>query len=367
MSKPTFNQAARQWAATSASSMQFATSLGREIVDVVEGMHGTIANTPQALLGKTSSTRGLTRFVYGCVRFGFDTTERVWRTVAAQISGTPNENSHLGTMGVATLNGVFGDALERSNNHLAIPMSLHTLSSRVNAATLIIFSHGLCMNEQGWLSPTHQQFVEQQAVIDNADIAYIRYNTGRHIEQNSQDLKALLARSTEQYQRIVLIGHSMGGLLYCSALHQANQHGDSEWLKKVSHLVTLGSPHEGAPLERAGKLANSMLKVSPYSTPLSRLGDLRSAGIRDLHDGKPDSLSLPSHIRLVLVAATRSELLPDIERKAKHDLLVTLESALARHKIVDEHVKRHVFVNMDHMQLLHDQRVYEHMPNWLLH
>ena len=53
-------------------------------------------------------------------------------------------------------------------------------------------------------------------------------------------------------QDVVLIGHSMGGLVARSALHRAGggtpeAHG---WTHLVRDSITLGTPHLGAPLER---------------------------------------------------------------------------------------------------------------------
>ncbi|WP_371827533.1 hypothetical protein [Amycolatopsis sp. WQ 127309] len=48
---------------------------------------------------------------------------------------------------------------------------------------------------------------------------------------------------------IVLIGHSMGGLVARSALYQAQEQLVS-WLPRVTGLVCLSTPRNGAPSER---------------------------------------------------------------------------------------------------------------------
>ena len=53
----------------------------------------------------------------------------------------------------------------------------------------------------------------------------------------------------------------------------------------LQKIVFLGTPHHGAPLERAGNWIETILEISPYSAPFSRLGKIRSAGVTDLRHG----------------------------------------------------------------------------------
>jgi pimeloyl-ACP methyl ester carboxylesterase len=81
---------------------------------------------------------------------------------------------------------------------------------------------------------------------------YIRYNTGRHISENGRELAALLDRMTGEWpteiHEIVVIGHSMGGLVGRSACHYGDGH---IWPRKVRHVFTLGTrtpaPRSSAP------------------------------------------------------------------------------------------------------------------------
>jgi hypothetical protein len=76
----------------------------------------------------------------------------------------------------------------------------------------------------------------------------------------------------------------MGGLVARSALHQAAAAGH-DWPGRVQRLVCLGTPHHGAPLERAGHGVDLLLAASPYTAAFGRLGRVRSAGITDLRHG----------------------------------------------------------------------------------
>ena len=53
----------------------------------------------------------------------------------------------------------------------------------------------------------------------------------------------------------------------------------------MNQIVFLGTPHHGAPLERAGNWIDILLGATPYAAPFARLGKVRSAGITDLRHG----------------------------------------------------------------------------------
>ena len=53
----------------------------------------------------------------------------------------------------------------------------------------------------------------------------------------------------------------------------------------LREIVFLGTPHHGAPLERAGHGVDVLLDATPFSRPFAQIGKLRSAGILDLRHG----------------------------------------------------------------------------------
>ena len=75
----------------------------------------------------------------------------------------------------------------------------------------------------------------------------------------------------------------------CAHALQAGLH----WPTALKRLVFLGTPHAGAPLERAGSWVDTLLDLSPYTAPFSRLGKLRSAGIQDLRHGHAMDADVP--------------------------------------------------------------------------
>jgi pimeloyl-ACP methyl ester carboxylesterase len=125
---------------------------------------------------------------------------------------------------------------------------------------VVVFLHGLVETERSWFhksspgkSRTGTDFGSRLAEDLSYSPVYVRYNTGRRIHDNGRELVGLLAELVREWPvpitEVVLIGHSMGGLVVRSAVFQAREQ-DAPWLPKVTRLVCLGTPHTGALLER---------------------------------------------------------------------------------------------------------------------
>lgn len=342
--------------------------VGAEIVAVVQEVHG--ASSPFARL----AARRPAPVVYGGVRLGFAAARR-----AAALGGrlAPREPAPDAWLDVqSALNGAFGHLLEPRGG-FALRMSLLRPAGRRPGARLVVFLHGLCMNERGWRRPAHQDFAAWARARLDADVAYLRYNTGLRVSRNGALLAALLEREAPAGE-LILVGHSMGGLVALSALHQAQERGLA-WPRRTARVACLGTPHQGASLERIGNHANRLLSVSPWTRPFMRLGNLRSDGIRDLRFGHaleqdwrerpvddprpaPSAVRLAGHVDHLLVAAARSA------RGAADplgDWLVPVKSALARDLHPPQAARRELIVALDHVGLLGDERVYALLRRWL--
>ena len=124
---------------------------------------------------------------------------------------------------------------------------------------------------------------------------YLHYNSGLHISTNGRAfaelLEALVRLWPVPLTELVLIGHSMGGLVARSACHYGAL-ARHEWLRRLDKLVFLGTPHHGAPLERGGNWVDMLLGVervlrtagSPGQDPQRRhhRSALRQSGRRGL-------------------------------------------------------------------------------------
>ena len=182
---------------------------------------------------------------------------------------------------------------------------------------------------------------------------------------------------------LAIVGHSMGGLISRSACHHALL-TRQRWIRHLGKLVTLGTPHAGAPLERAGRRVDRMLGASPYTAPFARLGSVRSAGIQSLRHGhvtgSDESPRWPSHVKLYTLACTRQKATePHTARNLAQPLqrmigdgLVPVKSALGQadnpalglpFKLPAS--RRAVVYQTDHFELLGSQEVAKHLLRWL--
>jgi hypothetical protein len=225
---------------------------------------------------------------------------------------------------------------------------------------------------------------------------YLHYNTGLHISTNgrafAEQLDALVRAWPVPLESIALIGHSMGGLVARSAQHYGVAAGHA-WPQLLRALVCLGSPHLGAPLERAGHWFEQLLAATPYTAPFVRLGRVRSAGIRDLRHGsvldehwhRPRSgadavLPLPAQVMTAAIAASRAparpggpavEPLPQVERSLRAlrgDGLVPVASALGIHADPRRALAfTHQAIAWDcgHLDLLSSPAVYAQLRSWM--
>ena len=203
--------------------------------------------------------------------------------------GAPSmQDSTSGRLVTGALNGAWGDALERRGSPLTTRMTIRPRGKDSHSPRLAIFVHGLCETDDAWRLGAARQVPYGDRLESELGYTslYVRYNSGLHISDNGRRLAQLLDALVDSWpvavSEIVLIGHSMGGLVARSACH----YGRGEGFKtSVRHVFTLGSPHRGAPLEQAANVACSALSLLPetrgFATPLRN----RSAGIKDLRYG----------------------------------------------------------------------------------
>jgi len=365
------------------------------VTDLVEAMHHTIASLP-GIVGPAPAGRptGITGFVYRAVR---GTTRAVGRGVDALWGALPFDttaSSPEREAFIAALNGVWGDHLADSGNPLAISMSLRIggrpYREAVDAPTgrLLVLVHGLAMNDLQWARRGHDHGQALARELGFSPV-YLHYNSGRHISQNGRDfaelLDELLAHWPVPVQELVIVSHSMGGLVTRSACAVG---AGRPWMKALTRLAFLGTPHHGAPLERGGRVVDAALGMSPYAAPFARLSKGRSAGITDLrfgnlqdadwqhrdrhsqtHDDRTP-LPLPEGVATCLVAATTADTATGLRSATGGDGLVPLASALGEHRdpalvlnVPESH--RLVVTSANHWDLLDRPEVYQKLLAWL--
>ncbi|MGE5337874.1 MAG: lipase family alpha/beta hydrolase [Gemmatimonadota bacterium] len=337
------------------------------VTDLVEQMHSTIGAVA-APLGRPRArrTRGITGFVYRTIRgtarlvsSGVDASMRLLEPRRTEMPVSPGREAAL-----AAVNGLWGDHLEASGNPLAIPMSLRLDGTRIEPAAddlqaalpvatgrIAVLLHGLCMNDLQW----QRDGYHHGAMLSKLGYTALplHYNTGLHVSDNGERfatmLEALVAHWPRPVEELVIVGHSMGGLVARSACHIADTRSLA-WRARLTRLVCLGTPHHGAVLERGGYLVDKVLELSPYVAPFARPGKARSAGITDLrfgnvqradwqgrhpHDQAHDDRTptpLPAGVRVYLLAATSATQPRGLRHSIIGDGLVTLASAWGEHR-----------------------------------
>ena len=148
-------------------------------------------------------------------------------------------------------------------------------------------------------------------------------------------LEALLERWPVPVTQLVIVGHSMGGLVARSAIHHGTAAGHS-WRGLLRKLFSLGTPHHGAPLERGGNRLDYVMELSPYVAPFTSLGKARSAGITNLRYGsitdvEHEFVPLPDDVECYALAATLGKRRSVLAERLVGDGLVPLDSALGKH------------------------------------
>lgn len=387
---------------------RLATEAARGITDLVEAMHLGIGAGP-AVLGRPLEVplRIFTRPVYGAIRGGMQLVGTAVETALARVA------PHLGPLlgenaprpereaALAVLNGVLGDYLEQTGNPLAIEMRLRSggrpleleagaLRSAIPQASrkLLVLVHGSCVNDRQWRREGHDHGAALARDLGFTPV-YLHYNTGLHVSVNGRRFAALLEELASAWPAplddLVILAHSMGGLVARSACHLGMVAGH-RWRRRLRTLVCIGTPHHGAPLERGGHWIELLLGVSRYSAPLARLGHIRSAGVTDLRYGNVldehwqdqdrfahgmDSrtpLALPAGVACYAIAATTAA--PDTTPKRPTDGLVPVESALGRHRrpeltLAFPAAHRWIAHATNHLELLSRSAVYERLRTWL--
>ncbi|MPZ81859.1 MAG: alpha/beta fold hydrolase [Actinophytocola sp.] len=267
--------------------------------------------------------------------------------------------------------------LDRESLAAAYPSA--SASGRV---VVVVFLHGLVETERSWFhrprpgkARNGTDFGSRLAEDLAGTPVYVRYNTGRRICDNGRELADLLAELVEGWPvpitEIVLIGHSMGGLVARSAVRQAGDH-PTPGLSKVTRLVCLGSPHTGAPLERGVVRVAGILGMFAALAPVARLMALRSDGIKDLargslHQdhraeyGRPVDAGLPAGVRQLFVVATLSRSEGSLWGPLIGDLVVAPSSAGDRTQTAD----LEWLGGLHHFDLLSHDAVYGVVAEWL--
>ncbi|MDR7149651.1 pimeloyl-ACP methyl ester carboxylesterase [Hydrogenophaga palleronii] len=398
------------------AAAQLAVQATHGVIDITEGVHQSVRNRLGLSSGAVpEQTGGLTGQVYrgvrGATQLVSHATDALLGALLPLLDDPAKhpESSPAREAVLAALNGVMGDKLLAMGNALAQPMELRHggqtlsmtpdgLAEQLKATTgtpasphLLLLAHGLCMNDTQWRRAGHDHG-EHLAQALGCTPVYLRYNSGLHTSVNGRELALMLEQLMTVWpvplQRITLLGHSMGGLVFRSAVHVAREAG-LQWPNLLRELVFLGTPHHGAPLERAGHGVDLLLAATPFTAPFARLGRLRSAGITDLRHGhvqdadwqgrdlfaSPEDhrvpLPLPEGVDCFAVAGTLAGQRGALADRLMGDGLVRLSSALGQHdqparQLRFDKRRQRIFYRTGHLDLLASPKVAMQLQQWLV-
>jgi len=276
-----------------------------------------------------------------------------------------------------------------------VATSAEQLAAAFPAATgrLAIFIHGLAEIETDWErpgDPIGSTYGSRLASEGGYTPLFIRYNSGLHISTNGARLSSLASEVVAgwpvEVEAIALVGHSMGGLVARSACHQASV-AKAPWVRLVTHIVSLGTPHHGAPLEKVANVAAWALARVPETRALARLANFRSAGIKDLRHGSlteedwlgrdPDRLLEDDRTDIPFLEGAGhyfigATLTADVNHPVGRllgDLLVRTPSAAGRgpkrRHLPFEAGNGRTLGGLDHFDLLNHPVVAQHLVRWL--
>jgi pimeloyl-ACP methyl ester carboxylesterase len=308
---------------------------------------------------------------------------------------------------ISALNAVVGDYLRRRANGLEIAMGFYDRGEPLRCdrrdiarahpratGRVCVLVHGLADSEGVWRFPGKRDVSYGSLLRKDLEYTpfYLRYNTGLHISENGEALADLLETLIERHpvpvREIIVLGHSMGGLVTRSACEAAVR-ARHRWVGRLTRAVYIGSPHLGAPFEKLGSAVGRVLRAipNPYVKLVADVAELRSSGIKDLRHAN----IVREHWEGLEAGAPPGAgrraipLLPGIEHhavvgtlttSARHvvtllfgDALVRVPSAAGRCsdgeralRFPEGNVK--VFPGVGHRRLAHDRKVYRQIRAW---
>jgi pimeloyl-ACP methyl ester carboxylesterase len=387
-----------------------------ELAEMTRDVHVALAGRMFGLLGPVAAPvkvlhDAISTTAYAGARVGVKVLPAAAGAVAAQSSSPTLESisdTPRGHFTMSAINGFWGDRLAEQRTALAPALSLRTHDGRLRRVPgnvvhdvgepterLVIFLHGLCETDRYWWYGAEKSWADRTVTYGsmlNSDRQwtplYAHYNTGLHISENGRLLAGYLETLVDEWPvpvtEIALIGHSMGGLTARSAAHQAADH-KLVWVQALRHIVGLGVPHLGAPLERWVNAGTHAMARLPETRPIATWLNRRSVGIKDLRYGSvlqddwfgidPDDrldrctpTTLLPGVAYSMVSATLSQK-PD--GRLAHDLLVEHISA---HGTGRPNATRRIEFEVDrllhlgrrtHFHLLNDPVVYGQLRGWL--
>ena len=383
----------------------------------VKAMHEGIASRPFDVLGGAAAPvriihDGVSRAVYGAVSGGLRALSRAGASAVAHQRGSEGPalaDRPKTSMALGAVNGLYGDHLVRRGHRLAfsmevrrdgatLPLTREGIAAAYPDATsrVAVFVHGLFGDEENWRQfplsgrgPGRLTYGERMQDDLSFTPVMLRYNSGLHVSRNGRELARVLEELVQAWptgvEEIVLVGHSMGGLVVRSACHYGERDG-RRWTASVSHVFSLGTPHLGADLEKGVNALSWAFGRLPETRGIAAFLNARSVGIKDLRYGAcvdEDWNTCQDPDEFLRDRCTEVPFLPDAHYyfvgctvregplgAVLGDLLVRIPSSSGRGNgkgrripLEDDHV--HEIHGLTHMDLLNHPAIYDQLRLWI--
>ena len=350
-------------------------------------VHGAVRRpTPAASRLPELVHRGIAGGVYAGVGACLRATSRALGALAERDLGPGLEDTPRGRLVNAAVNGLIGDRLARERPRLAVPLAVRrdgrdvplrtdALQTAFPAATgrVALLLHGLSEDESAF--GRHRDRLGTTYADTLAELGWtpvlLRANSGLSLRENGVALAALVEDLVEAWPvgvaRIAFVGHSMGGLMIRAACAVATD-AREPWTDLLTDVVTLGTPHLGAPLADGVGRGSRALGRLPESAAFGRILDQRSVGVLDLVAGLGDEAPALPHVHYHLVSATLSRSPRHPVGWALGDLLVRQPSAYGasrRHPGLFPGANRLHLPRAGHFDLLNHPDVHRALREWL--
>lgn len=245
------------------------------------------------------------------------------------------------------------------NRTLDLKALIHTKQNLINAGLIqiqkydpnkvpVIFVHGLLCRPEAWTAATNQ-LLSDPAVRKNYQFWYFRYPTGLPVWASAALLRSEMGRFQKQLdpqnqnpkmRRIILVGHSMGGLISDLMIRKGgsnlwSQYSDHpleqlvirpslkkrmesllnfEPRKDVARVIFVSTPHRGSPLalKQLASFLASFIKLPyiPLNSDMTTIRQALRSDMRRLFSAPANGISClraQSPILLSILKLPRSE------------------------------------------------------------
>lgn len=363
------------------------------VVETMRDTHDAIARRVHGLAATGSGWaetsghlhRGVARSTYHALGLGLRGAAAGLSAAASAGVGPALEDGARGRLVRGAVNGLWGDRLDRERHTMAITMAVRVggrdlpltgeaIAAAFPSATgrVAVLVHGLGENDSSWRRRHDELDTTYADTLTGLGWTpvLVRANTGLSVRENGAALAALLDDLTGAWpvrpERIALVGHSLGGLIARAAgAVRGEGPGDRlrPWQRLVTDVVTLGTPHTGAPTARAAARGSDLLGRVPETAPLGRVIDRRSQGIDDLREGLGEEVPPLPQARYRLVSATVGRERAPMSR-VLGDLLVRTDSARGEPWLFADGDPLHLD-DTHHFALLNHPEVHRALERWL--